>query len=124
MKEDLPPLEFSFSLEEKPKSYRVVHRPGEITQLVPLNKEKTLVDHEQILREKFPRIYEQIKMLWGSQEIHDKMAHMLWNDVEGRAGFPHDVVFALMAIFVAHGDEFNLLASVPEKGKTPSRDTW
>lgn len=124
MKEDLPPLEFSLSQEEKPKSYQVIHNPGGTTLLIPIAKEKTLADHEEVLKDKFPRIYQQIKLLWGSQELHDRLAHLLWGDSEGRNGFPHDVLFALMSLFVAHGDEFKLSPSIPEKGKNPQRDSW
>lgn len=124
MKEDLQPLEFSLSHEEKTKSYQVIHRPGGATQVISLNKDKTIADHEDVLREKFPRIYQQIKLMWGTQEAHDRMAHLLWGDSEGRAGFPHDVLFALMSLFIAHGDEFNLSPTIPEKGAQIKRDTW
>ena len=126
MKDDLPPLEFTPSSEdgERPKSYTVVHRPGQCAQVIPLAPQKSLAEHEEILKEKFPRIQYQIRSMWGTQEAHDRMAHLLWSDSQGREGFPSDVILALMTMFMEHGEVFKLRPTVHPKGKTTKPDVW
>lgn len=93
------------------------------TQILNDNqKPKSLEESWETLHQHFPRIYEMLRMTWGSQEAHNKLAHLLWVDTEARAGFPKEVVWALMAIQAAHQREFGF-EQTAETEKT-IRDRW
>lgn len=124
-KEDLPPLDFSPSPDKNQKSYSVVRLETGGTQVIPNNLNvKTLLEHEELLKEKFPRIYYQIKAMWGTQEAQDRMTQLIWVDDNERSGFPSEVLLALMTICVEHGEMFGLKTTFHRKDGSQSKDTW
>ena len=81
----------------------------------------------ETVRLEFPRISTAIRLTWGSNELHEKLSHMIHVDTEGRQGFPHHVLEALIKIFNHHADTFNLEPVSPDTTKNSRlnrQDTW
>lgn len=89
-----------------------------------LKKKKTLEEHFDVLKEKFPRIHDELKLIWGSQECHDRLAKLLWVDTEGRSGFPKDVVEALIGLSNKHAEEFKTTRNIDADNPFIKKDIW
>ena len=66
-----------------------------------------LVDHFAVVRNKFPRIAESIRILWGEPELQKYLADLIFDDQhykngQSRQGFPTDVMESLLAIYDKH----------------------
>lgn len=55
------------------------------------------------LKEKYPRIYRKIVVLWGMHEIDDYLDDLLIDTRGGRQGFPEEVMTELFELQVLHG---------------------
>lgn len=108
-------LEFTTTFKENRNSF-----------VVPalLRKKKTVEEHFATLNAKFPRIHDELKLMWGSQECHDRLAKLLWVDTEGRSGFPADVVEALIGISNKHAEEFKTTRNIDADNPFIKKDIW
>ncbi len=73
-----------------------------------------------IIGEKFPRIADMIRASWGSEEGKDYLESLLIDNRGGRAGFPFDVISALMELQAEH--KLSLKAPITKKKKDPWED--
>lgn len=55
------------------------------------------------LESRFPRIFQQIVMLWGKPELDTYLNDLMVTDRHDRQGFPDDVARELFRLSVAHG---------------------
>jgi len=60
------------------------------------------VDPRELLKEKFPRIYEQVAQSWGSLNLHRYFQDLLTTHRPGRQGFPLDVLRAITELHDEH----------------------
>ncbi len=56
----------------------------------------------QIIKERSPRIYNSIEMLWGTPELQQYLEQTLFTDRNNRQGFPQETMSALMKIYAEH----------------------
>lgn len=89
-----------------------------------MRKKKTIEEHFAALYDKFPRIHDELKLMWGSQECHDRLAKLLWVDTEGRSGFPAEVVEALIGISNRHAEEFKTTRNIDADNPFIRKDIW
>ena len=89
-----------------------------------MKKKKTLEEHFSVIFERFPRIHDELKLMWGSQECHDRLAKLLWVDTDGRSGFPADVVEALIGISNKHAEEFKISRNIDADNPFIKKDIW
>ena len=54
----------------------------------------------------FPRIAAQIGALWGQPQLDHFLARLVIDDRGGRAGFPPDVLNAILEVARLHGERF------------------
>ena len=81
---------------------------------------KTIAECRELLKSKFPRILQDIDLLWGSQECHDKMTKFLWADSTNRQGFEKTVLDAINVLYNEHIRLFGFKKAI----KTEKRDVW
>lgn len=55
-----------------------------------------------IIKDRYPRIFTQIDLTWGTPELQQYLERTLFTDRNGRQGFPPDVMSALMKIYTEH----------------------
>lgn len=65
------------------------------------------VNHFVVVRTKFPRIAESIRLLWGTPELQKYLADLIIDDQHydtgsSRQGFPQDVMASLLVIYNKH----------------------
>lgn len=87
-------------------------------------KKKSLEECFAILNSQFPRIHDELKVMWGSQECHDRLAKLLWVDTDGRSGFPAEIVDALIGISNRHAEEFKTTRNIDADNPFIRKDTW
>ena len=68
-----------------------------------MEKEELL---QKIEHQNFKRISDAINILWGYKECDDYFYKLIINDREDRAGFPHEVLSALLKLHDIHSQEF------------------
>ena len=67
-----------------------------------MEKEELLQAIEQ---QNFKRISDAIKVLWGHKECDDYLNKLIIDERGDRAGFPHDVLSALLKLHGLHSKE-------------------
>ena len=72
------------------------------------HKLKPARDAIDIIAEKYPRILEQIQLLWGTQELQDKFVKWVLIDQNARSGWPADVAMALIELEDQHARLFKM----------------
>jgi hypothetical protein len=84
--------------------------------------EMTHIEAMTKIAETYPRIYQMIRMLWGTPLLHERLSKMLFLDTHGREGFDKPVVHALVMIHDAHMAEtgFSPITHIEDM----ERDIW
>jgi hypothetical protein len=59
------------------------------------------------IEEKFPRIAEQITLLWGHPEMEKFFEKLMYDDRGGREGFPEDVMSELVFLGFIHARAYS-----------------
>lgn len=86
----------------------------------PLSKRAIHREPLDVIRMEYPRIYDHIRLLWGTQEMQDRFARWLLCDQEGRNGWPVHISAALIELEDLHARTFQLEAQ-PKWGEKPDR---
>ena len=60
-----------------------------------------------IIAQNFPRIAQQIQMLWGKSALDEYFAKLVIDERGGRAGFPFDVLQAILEVAALHRARFH-----------------
>jgi hypothetical protein len=60
-----------------------------------------------ILQRQFPRIASAIELLWGDRELDGYLQKLILADRGDRAGFPKEVLAALLKLYNQHHARFN-----------------
>lgn len=72
---------------------------------------EALADGEEppffIIARLFPRIAEAIKLMWGERDLDDYLKKLIMADRTERAGFPKEVLAALLKLYNQHVMQFN-----------------
>lgn len=75
---------------------------------------------EEVIARAYPRIMQQIKLLWGTHDLQHRFTNWLLTDQEGRQGWPVDVSMALIELEDRHARTFGFEAT-PRWGGKPDR---
>ena len=78
-------------------------------------------DSLELIKRKYPRIYKQVIMMWGSKELQIRLTHLTLVDQDGRRGWDADVADALVKIALHHEALFKY--DVMPNWSAP-RDRW
>ena len=78
-----------------------------IVSSTPEQPQPTPVDHFAVIHDKFPRIAETIRVLWGEPELQKYLTNLIFDDQhykngQSRQGFPTDVMESLLVIHNKH----------------------
>jgi hypothetical protein len=73
-----------------------------------------LIPYTSAIEEKFPRIAEQITLLWGFPEMEKYFEKIMYDDRGGREGFPADVMSELVFLGILHGRAYPFKRSEPK----------
>ena len=68
-----------------------------------------------LILEHFPNIGQKINQLWGSDDLHNYLGSVIFDERGGRQGFPENIASALFRIYEGHKSLF------PEKS---GGDIW
>ena len=68
-----------------------------------------------LIKEKFPKIAEQIALKWGTIGMQDYLSKIIFDERGGRQGFPMAVVSALMQLHEYHSTLIPQVARTPEQ---------
>lgn len=71
-----------------------------------LFKRRERPDPWPMVAEQYPRIAADIRARWGQQQLDDYIAGLVIDDRGGRAGFPPDVLAAILEIGRLHANRF------------------
>lgn len=74
----------------------------------------------EVISKAYPRIMQQIELLWGTRELQERFSQWLLTDQEDRKGWPLPVYTAMMELSIAHADTYNLDCN-PVWDKKPDR---
>jgi hypothetical protein len=55
-----------------------------------------------LIKEKFPKVAEQIALKWGTVGLQDYLGKIIFDERGGRQGFPMEIVSALMQLHEYH----------------------
>jgi hypothetical protein len=69
-------------------------------------RRKERPDPWPIIASRFPRIAEAIRSRWGTGRLDAYFSALVIDDRGGRAGFPPDVLAAILEVARLHGDRF------------------
>ena len=59
-----------------------------------------------IIREQYPRIAKAIELMWGTREMDTYFSRLIVNERNDRAGFPRDVMAAILKLSADHAKRF------------------
>ena len=68
-----------------------------------------------VLAERFPQIAKRVEMMWGHPELDAYLNKLIIDERGNRAGFPAEIITALLALSKQHLEHFNF---------NPPKDTW
>lgn len=102
---DLPTLFTSDEIDSRIPDNEIV-RPKSTADVV--NQAEQVKAAKALLKEKFPKIYDKIELIWGYKECEIELDRLIISSRENRQGFPRDVLQAIITIHAEHQRQFGI----------------